>query len=667
MITMISIFAAGYLAIICESLTKLNKAAVAILMATACWALFFLTDQSSLQHDMDLLKWDVASVAQIVFYLVGAMTIVELIDSHKGFKIITDRIQTKSKRKMLWLVSSFSFFLSAILDNLTTTILMVSLLRKIIPDAKDRLVFCCLVVVAANAGGAWTPIGDVTTTMLWIEGQISSIPVMKALFLPSLVSLLVPLCYFTLTLKGRIGGVKNAADEAQEPGAKLVFWLGIAGLIFVPIFKAWTGLPPFMGVLVSLSFLWLVTDGLHVPYERRKHLQIPHILTKIDISGVLFFLGILLAVGALEAAHLLHDLANLLGKQISSLPMLATFIGVLSAIIDNVPLVAASMGMYPLEQFPVDHPLWMMIAYAAGTGGSLLIIGSSAGVALMGMEKIDFLTYMKKMTLPVLVGYLAGMGVYVVSNETIKDKLASHIRPIEHTTQETGLRGIDAIYCMNLDMRQEKWNAMKEKLDQQGLHVSRVSAINGRTDLTRKMRDKLKAPKTKLLPGQVGCFLTHFSILKDAEARKFSAILVLEDDIDFVAPMKGLEEYIELLSKQDPSWDLLFLDHWHWPSGCTHKPMDRRGSKMSEVILLPKEQAGLFSRVYYRHGTYAMVVSEKGIQKILKSLEKEALSVPIDVALSHIAQIKMYETGQDFVAVNELISDTSQKPKKIAR
>jgi len=412
----LSIFVAGYLAIIVESLIKLNKAAIAILMAVCCWAVFFLTDHTTLQHTMSLLKIDVASVAQIIFYLIGAMAIVEVIDSHKGFKIITDAIQTKSKRKMLWLISWVTFFLSAILDNLTTTILMVSLLRKIIPAAQDRLIFCCLVVIAANAGGAWSPIGDVTTTMLWIEGQLSSLPIMKSLFLPSVISLLVPLGYFTWSMSGNIGGIKNPSDETEEPGARLIFWLGMAGLIFVPVLKAWTGLPPFMGALVSLSFLWLVTDGLHFNYETRRHLQMPHILTKIDISGVLFFLGILFSVGALDAAGLLHTLAIKLGEFFTSLPVLATFIGILSAIIDNVPLVAASMGMFPMEQFPMDHPLWMMIAYAAGTGGSLLIIGSSAGVALMGMEKIDFLSYMKKVSLPVLVGYLLGMGFYVAQN-----------------------------------------------------------------------------------------------------------------------------------------------------------------------------------------------------------------------------------------------------------
>ncbi len=414
-ILILSIFGAGYLAIILESFIKLNKAAIAIFMAVACWAVFFLTDVTTLQHDMNLLNIDVANVAQIILYLIGALTIVEVIDTHKGFKIITDVIRTRSKRKMLWLIAFVSFFLSAVLDNLTTTILMVSLLRKIIPDPKERIIFCCIVVIACNAGGAWTPIGDITTTMLWIAGHLSSLPIIKALFLPSLVSVLIPLIYFTFKLKGSIEGIKNPVDNTEEPGAKLVFCLGTAALIFVPIFKAWTGLPPFMGCLIGLSFLWLVTDGLHFPYEKRRHLQLPHILTKIDISGVLFFLGILLSVGALDAAGLLHTLALHLGEFITHLPLLATFIGILSAVIDNVPLVAASMGMYPLEQFPIDHPLWVMIAYAAGTGGSLLIIGSSAGVALMGMEKIDFISYMRKVSLPVLIGYLAGMGVYVLS------------------------------------------------------------------------------------------------------------------------------------------------------------------------------------------------------------------------------------------------------------
>lgn len=413
LILLIIIFSLGYLAIIFEHILKINKSAVAIFMAVACWAVFFLGSPHSVQENLAELNLNVSGVAQIIFFLFGAMTIVELIDSHHGFKVVTDAIRTTSKRKMLWLISFVTFFLSSVLDNLTTTILMVSLLRKLIPDPKDRLLMCCVVVVAANAGGAWTPIGDVTTTMLWINGQLTSLAVMKALFTPSLLSMLVPLIYFSFRVKGRLTPSPNAAKEVEEPGARLVFLLGVAGLVCVPIFKGLTGLPPFMGILISLAILWLVTDGLHHPFEQRKHLRVPHVLTKIDISGILFFLGILLCVGSLEAANLLQDLATWLGDQISSLPVIATLIGLFSAVIDNVPLVAASMGMYPLEVFPPDHPLWHMIAYAAGTGGSILIIGSSSGVALMGMEKIDFVTYMKKISVPVLVGYLIGMAAYI--------------------------------------------------------------------------------------------------------------------------------------------------------------------------------------------------------------------------------------------------------------
>lgn len=413
LIFLVVIFSLGYAAIIFEHVLKVSKSAVAILMAVATWAVYFMGSPLSIQENLSHLNENVSGIAQIVFFLLGAMTIVELIDSHHGFKVVTDAIRTTSKRKMLWLISIATFFLSSVLDNLTTTILMVSLLRKLIPTAQERFLLCCLVVVAANAGGAWTPIGDVTTTMLWIDGQLTSLAVMKALFTPSMVSLLIPLIYFTLKVKGRISTEKETTHEGQEPGAKLVFTLGILGLICVPIFKAVTGLPPFMGILISLSILWLVTDGLHHAYETRKHLRVPHILTKIDISSVLFFLGILLCVGSLEAANLLQDLAHWIGNKVSSLPLIATFIGLVSAVIDNVPLVAATMGMYSLEQFPPDHSFWHMIAYAAGTGGSILIIGSSSGVALMGMEKIDFMMYMKRVSLPILAGYLIGMAAYL--------------------------------------------------------------------------------------------------------------------------------------------------------------------------------------------------------------------------------------------------------------
>jgi NhaD family Na+/H+ antiporter len=411
-ILIVVIFALGYLAIILEHPLKVSKSAIALLMAVSCWAVFFIGHSHEGAVNLSHLQDNLASVAQIVFFLIGAMVIVELIDSHHGFKLITDAIRTTSQRKILWMTALIAFFLSAILDNLTTTILMISLLRKLIPVQKERFLFGCLIVIAANAGGAWTPIGDITTTMLWIEGQISSMAVIKALFAPSLVSLLVPLIYFTFRVKGKIPLPEKQLETKEEPGARIVLILGVASLVAVPIIKAVTGLPPFMGILINLSLLWILTDGLH-QIEERRHLRVPHILAKIDLSGVLFFLGILLAVGALESAHLLSDLALWIGSHIQSLPLIATLIGALSAIIDNVPLVAATMGMYPIDQFPQDHTLWHMIAYAAGTGGSMLIIGSAAGVAFMGMEKVDFISYMKKVTLPTLAGYLAGMGVYL--------------------------------------------------------------------------------------------------------------------------------------------------------------------------------------------------------------------------------------------------------------
>jgi NhaD family Na+/H+ antiporter len=415
MMALILIFVLGYAAIILEHYIKVNKTAVSLFMAVACWVAYFVTSLEPLKDNLGHLSYHLSGVSQIIFFLLGAMTIVELVDSHKGFTVVTNLIQTQSKRKMLWVVSLITFFLSSVLDNLTTTILMVSLLRKLVSDPKEKLLLCCLIVIAANAGGAWTPIGDVTTTMLWIEGQLSSLAVMKSLFLPSLVSLLVPLLCFHFQVKGKLSTPKKE-DTKGEPGSRLVFMLGVGSLIFVPVFKALTGLPPFMGILIGLSVLWLVTDGLHHRYEARHYLRVPYIFTKIDIAGVLFFLGILLCVGALETAHILPDLAIWLGQKVSDLSVIATLIGLFSAIVDNVPLVAATMGMYSLQQFPMDHTLWHMIAYAAGTGGSILIIGSSSGVALMGMEKIDFVTYMRKASLPALLGYLAGMGVYLLTS-----------------------------------------------------------------------------------------------------------------------------------------------------------------------------------------------------------------------------------------------------------
>jgi NhaD family Na+/H+ antiporter len=409
------VFAIGYSAIILEYYLKVNKTAVALLLAVVCWVVHVVFDSVPLSQDLKALEHHVAEVSQIIFFLMGAMTLVELIDCHRGFKIITDRIQTKSKKKMLWIIAAISFVLSSVLDNLTTTILMVSLLRKIVPERAERLLFCCIVVIAANAGGAWTPIGDVTTTMLWINGQLSTTSVIKALVLPSVVCLLIPLFWYTLQSRGKLAIKKLPEKEtALQPGAKVVLCLGVAGLVFVPIFKSLTGLPPFMGVLLALAILWLVTDLMHYPYEERTQLRVPHILTRVDISGVLFFLGILLTVDALQTAGILQILANWLDTTVKNQALIATLIGLISAVIDNVPLVAATMGMYPLQGYPMDIPLWHMIAYAAGTGGSILIVGSSSGVALMGMEKIDFVTYMKKATLPAAAGYFGGMGVYLL-------------------------------------------------------------------------------------------------------------------------------------------------------------------------------------------------------------------------------------------------------------
>ncbi len=409
----LTVFIMGYLGIIFECPLKINKTAVALLIAVLCWALYFARSTFPLNEDILILGRHVSEISQIIFFLMGAMTLVELIDVHQGFKIITDLVHSDTRVKMLWIVTLFAFFLSSVLDNLTTTILMISIVRKLIPNKNQRLIFSCMIVIAANAGGAWTPIGDVTTTMLWINGQLSTLSVMRALFVPSIASVLAPLCIYSVGMARDKAPIQKEGIPLvkTEPGAKVVLLLGLGGLIFVPVFKAITGLPPFMGILISLAILWLVTDFMHHKEELRRHLRVPHVLTKIDMTSVLFFLGILLCISALEAAGVLHDLATGLNTSLGSLPMIATMLGFLSAIIDNVPLVAASMGMY---NFPIDNTFWHMIAYTAGTGGSLLIIGSSSGVAMMGLEKVDFVTYMKKATLPVLIGYLLGIGIYLL-------------------------------------------------------------------------------------------------------------------------------------------------------------------------------------------------------------------------------------------------------------
>ena len=408
----LAIFVLGYIAIALEFTIKTNKTAVALAIAVLCWLIYFVNaDTPPIYTFME----DLAQVSQIIFFILGAMTIVELIDSHNGFNTIIEFIHTRSKKHLLWIIAGVAFVLSAMLDNLTTTILMISILRKLIPHKKDRFLYGCLIVIAANAGGAWTPIGDVTTTMLWINGQITTLAVMRSVFAPSLVMLLVPLCYFSMNAKGEFAPLpKDYSTHKPEPGAHLVFGFGLGSLILVPIIHWLTDLPPFMGMLISLSLLWFLTDILHHKHESRQHLRIPHILTKIDVSNILFFLGILLTIDALAAAGLLTALASWLGTHIESQTGIVTLIGILSALIDNVPLVAATMNMYDLSQFPVDSKLWLMIAYAAGTGGSILLIGSSAGVAFMGLEKVDFYTYLKKVSIPILIGYLVGMSIYLL-------------------------------------------------------------------------------------------------------------------------------------------------------------------------------------------------------------------------------------------------------------
>ncbi len=413
-ILLVAIFVVGYLAIAFERWTRVNKTATALLTGILAWTLLAFWLGSGPSQEAALTE-QISSVSQIIFFLIGAMTIVELIDSHHGFQLIVDLVRTRSKVKILWIVGLTTFFVSSILDNLTATIVMVSLLRKIIPGRAERWFYGSIVVVAANAGGAWTPIGDVTTTMLWIKGNITSLSVIRQLFFPSLVSLLVSLIYATFVFRGQpIPRDHQRTVHKAEPGALLAFGVGIAVLVCVPIFKALTGLPPFMGMMIGVAVLWLVTDLWHYGHHDRDHLKIPHALTRIDTSGVLFFLGILLAVGALDVGGILHGLARGIDHYLASPSLLALMIGFASAVIDNVPLVAASMSMYDISQYPVDSMFWNLIAYCAGTGGSMLIIGSAAGVALMSLEKVDFFWYVRNISLIALVGYLAGAGVYLL-------------------------------------------------------------------------------------------------------------------------------------------------------------------------------------------------------------------------------------------------------------
>lgn len=410
-------FIIGYVFIAFENKIHINKAATALFTGVICWTIYVLFSNNT-EHVILQLGEHVGSISQILFFLIGAMTIVELIDSHDGFEVITNQITIKNKRKLLWIISFITFFLSAVLDNLTTAIVMVTLVRKLIQDKNDRMLFVGMIVIAANSGGAWSPIGDVTTTMLWIGGQITTVNIMLKLFLPSLVSMIVPLVLISLMIKGQFEGKKNADDKKLSNIPKfeknIVFFLGISALIFVPVFKTITHLPPFMGILIGLSVLWIVTEILHKKKEYEYKITVAKALRRIDIPSILFFLGILVAVAALESTGLLKSLATTMSESIGDLRIISISLGFLSAIIDNVPLVAATIGMYDLQTFPADHYFWEFIAYCAGTGGSLLIIGSAAGVAAMGIEKIDFFWYLKKISLWAFIGYIAGAIVYIL-------------------------------------------------------------------------------------------------------------------------------------------------------------------------------------------------------------------------------------------------------------
>ncbi|MEK6794058.1 MAG: sodium:proton antiporter NhaD [Spirochaetota bacterium] len=409
---MIAIFIAGYTLIALEHTLKVNKAASALAAGILAWTVYVLWQPD--KHEVILsLKEHFEGIAEILFFLLGAMTIVELIDAHGGFEVITSRIRTRNKRTLLWIIASITFFLSAVLDNLTTAIVMVSLVQKILSDRNDRLTFAGMIVIAANAGGAWSPIGDVTTTMLWIGGNITTLPTIQHNILPSIACLLVPLIAASFFVRGRIAA-NDAGVVSREKN--VVFFLGLGVLLFTPVFKTVTHLPPFIGILFGLSVLWIATEIMHrgKDNESRKKFSVANALQRIDSASVLFFLGILLCVAALEANGSLAELSKFLSAAIGNDVIIISVIGLLSAVVDNVPLVAAVMGMYPLSLHGTDSFFWQFLTYCAGTGGSILIIGSAAGVAAMSIEKIDFFWYLKRIGALAFIGYIAGIAVFLI-------------------------------------------------------------------------------------------------------------------------------------------------------------------------------------------------------------------------------------------------------------
>lgn len=427
---LIIIFVVGYIFIALEHSLKLDKAASAVLTGVLCWTLLVLGQQSLLglshgEHFIDeQLMHHLGEISQILFFLLGAMTIVELMDMHGSFQIITDRIRTTNRVKLLWIIGVVAFVLSSVLDNLTTTIVLAALLKKLIKNKDDLWFFGGIVIVAANAGGAWSPIGDVTTIMLWIGGQITALNIIQSIVLPSIACLVVPLLILTFIKSGEISrpalvdGNEAHQSVVSRRDASIVLWMGVAGLLFVPVFKNLTHLPPFMGILLSLGALWVATTMLNArkPEEHKNMLSVANVIRRVDTPSILFFLGILLAVASLDTAGQLDLLGEKLDESLNSIYAINIVVGLLSAIVDNVPLVAGAMGMYPITEYAQDHAFWELLAYCAGTGGSSLIIGSAAGVAMMGILKIDFVWYLRKITWIALLGYFSGVLVYYLLN-----------------------------------------------------------------------------------------------------------------------------------------------------------------------------------------------------------------------------------------------------------
>lgn len=451
-ILMVVVFVLGYTAIALEHPLKVDKAASALIIGTLCWVLYMLGAEDILHlgfspswndflaahpevHGLDAVHefivenqiiHHLGEISEILFFLLGAMTIVEVVDQHEGFKIITDRIKTTNKVKLLWILSFLTFFMSALLDNLTTTIVLVALLRKLIDDKQTRWFFASMVVLAANAGGAWSPIGDVTTIMLWIGSQVTALRIIEGVILPSLICMVVPLGILSFTMKGNVSrpAINEDEEDITTANERILFLImGVGGLLFVPVFKTVTHLPPYMGMLLSLGIIWVVGEIIHrhKPIEIKSKLKVVAILQRVDVPTVLFFLGILSAVAALQSAGHLNILAKYLDEHLRSIYLIDLAIGILSSIVDNVPLVAGAMGMYPISDpgttgyaaaFVQDGVFWEFLAYTAGTGGSILIIGSAAGVAAMGLEKIDFIWYLKKISWLAIIGYLSGAAVY---------------------------------------------------------------------------------------------------------------------------------------------------------------------------------------------------------------------------------------------------------------